>query len=131
MRYVTVLGAGLLVGTALAVIIPEGVNALYTSGSESSHHDHEIPLEHKIMSRQLQELNQNVVTVKPVIAQTQKTSEHKHSENNHSAIGVTLILGFVFMLIVDNFSSRLFHHHGSQGLIEIISRRIISYCFFY
>jgi hypothetical protein len=29
MRYVTVLGAGLLVGTALAVIIPEGVNALY------------------------------------------------------------------------------------------------------
>ncbi len=31
MRYVTVLGAGLLVGTALAVIIPEGVNALYMS----------------------------------------------------------------------------------------------------
>jgi len=31
MRYVTVLGAGLLVGTALAVIIPEGVNALYTN----------------------------------------------------------------------------------------------------
>lgn len=30
MRYVTVLGAGLLVGTALAVIIPEGVHALYT-----------------------------------------------------------------------------------------------------
>ena len=29
MRYVTVLGAGLLVGTALAVIIPEGVHALY------------------------------------------------------------------------------------------------------
>jgi hypothetical protein len=31
MRYVTVLGAGLLVGTALAVIIPEGVHALYMS----------------------------------------------------------------------------------------------------
>lgn len=29
MRYMTVFGAGLLVGTALAVIIPEGVNALY------------------------------------------------------------------------------------------------------
>lgn len=29
MRYITVLGAGLLVGTALAVIIPEGVNSLY------------------------------------------------------------------------------------------------------
>jgi hypothetical protein len=31
---VTVLGSGLLVGTALAVIIPEGVHALY---EESSH----------------------------------------------------------------------------------------------
>ena len=33
-------------------------------------------------------------------------------------LGVTLILGFVFMLIVDNFSSRLFHHHGGQGLLD-------------
>lgn len=29
---VTVLGSGLLVGTALAVIIPEGVHALYDNG---------------------------------------------------------------------------------------------------
>jgi hypothetical protein len=29
LHMVTVLGSGLLVGTALAVIIPEGVNALY------------------------------------------------------------------------------------------------------
>ena len=34
LHFVTVLGSGLLVGTALAVIIPEGVNALY---EESSH----------------------------------------------------------------------------------------------
>jgi len=31
LRLVTVLGAGLLVGTALAVIIPEGVHTLYTT----------------------------------------------------------------------------------------------------
>ena len=31
MRHITILGAGLLIGTALAVIIPEGVNALYTT----------------------------------------------------------------------------------------------------
>lgn len=29
LRMVSILGAGLLVGTALAVIIPEGVHALY------------------------------------------------------------------------------------------------------
>lgn len=32
LKSVTVFGAGLLVGTALAVIIPEGINAMYTSG---------------------------------------------------------------------------------------------------
>lgn len=36
LKLVTVLGAGLLVGTALAVIIPEGVNAMYNSGGGKS-----------------------------------------------------------------------------------------------
>ena len=31
LRMISILGAGLLVGTALAVIIPEGVHALYES----------------------------------------------------------------------------------------------------
>lgn len=31
LKLVTVLGAGLLVGTALTVIIPEGIRALYSS----------------------------------------------------------------------------------------------------
>lgn len=31
MQLVSVLGAGLLVGTALSVIIPEGVNTLYST----------------------------------------------------------------------------------------------------
>lgn len=34
LKFVTVFGAGLLVGTALAVIIPEGINAMYTSGGK-------------------------------------------------------------------------------------------------
>lgn len=33
------MGAGLLVGTALAVIIPEGVRALFSSGGSEAHHD--------------------------------------------------------------------------------------------
>lgn len=36
LKLVTVLGAGLLVGTALAVIIPEGVNAMYNGGGGKS-----------------------------------------------------------------------------------------------
>jgi solute carrier family 39 (zinc transporter), member 9 len=39
MRYITIFGAGLLIGTALAVIIPEGIHALYSSQNshDSSH----------------------------------------------------------------------------------------------
>ena len=36
LKLVTVLGAGLLVGTALAVIIPEGVHTLYETQSGMS-----------------------------------------------------------------------------------------------
>ncbi|CAF0810977.1 unnamed protein product [Adineta steineri] len=116
MRYITVLGAGLLVGTALAVIIPEGVHALYMNELETTH---EIHSDHKIVRRHLNEVAQEVkpVKVEDIHDHSKKLtpgSEHKHTNTSHSAIGVTLILGFVFMLIVDNFSSRLFHHHGSQ-----------------
>lgn len=38
MRLITVLGAGLLIGTALAVIIPEGIHSLYSV--QESHQDH-------------------------------------------------------------------------------------------
>ncbi|KAH8317045.1 hypothetical protein KR074_012424, partial [Drosophila pseudoananassae] len=44
LKYVTVLGAGLLVGTALAVIIPEGIRSLYEDNGRTQQliheHDH-------------------------------------------------------------------------------------------
>lgn len=39
LQLVSILGAGLLVGTALAVIIPEGIKALFTS-NPSNGKDH-------------------------------------------------------------------------------------------
>ena len=36
----TIFGAGLLVGTALAIIIPEGINAIYSNGGAHSHAEH-------------------------------------------------------------------------------------------
>lgn len=41
MQLVSVLGAGLLVGTALAVIIPEGVRALFMNAPNSTAEAHE------------------------------------------------------------------------------------------
>lgn len=66
-QLISVLGAGLLVGTALAVIIPEGIRSLFdgeTVGEQGAHSD------------------------------------------LHAHIGITLVLGFVFMLLVDQCSAR-------------------------
>ena len=73
------MGAGLLLGTALSVIIPEGVQTLNMAYSEhSSDHD--------------QEGNH---------------SDHHHQQENpgHHLIGVSLVLGFIFMLIIDQIAT--------------------------
>lgn len=82
LKVVTVFGAGLLVGTALTVIIPEGIRALYSSDM------------HSMVSSQS--------------PNNGKTPEQSHEEDpEHSAtIGLSLVLGFVFMMIVDQISSR-------------------------
>ncbi|KAL0099365.1 hypothetical protein PUN28_020140 [Cardiocondyla obscurior] len=67
LQLVSILGAGLLVGTALAVIIPEGIRALFTG---------------KI------------------------TNGKELDDDLHSLIGVSLVLGFIFMLLIDQCSAR-------------------------
>ncbi|CAF0745822.1 unnamed protein product [Adineta ricciae] len=115
MRYVTVLGAGLLVGTALAVIIPEGVNALYTAemgGHQETHSDH------KIVRRHLNEVKPDKDDkIQSAHQHPDDQPKHLHSESEHKhtdSIHSTIVLGFVFMLIIDNCSSRIIHRHGSQ-----------------
>lgn len=86
LKVVTVFGAGLLVGTALTVIIPEGIRALYSSDVVVA------KIVHSISS---QSPNSNSI--------------HSHSEEgaeHSSTIGLSLVLGFVFMMIVDQISSR-------------------------
>ncbi|KYM76907.1 Zinc transporter ZIP9-A [Atta colombica] len=67
LQLVSVLGAGLLVGTALAVIIPEGIRALFTG---------------------------------------EITNEKQLHGDLHSLIGISLVLGFVFMLLIDQCSAK-------------------------
>lgn len=84
---VSILGAGLLVGTALTVIIPEGVSTLYLSRLEKAHTDH----------------HQEVAT------EARHSGHHHeahHFDDPHSLIGITLVIGFVFMLLVDQCSKR-------------------------
>merc|ERR1712168_329526 len=87
LKLVSVTGAGLLVGTALAVIVPEGIHTLYSSSIEGA----------ELLLKE---------------ASAVSNDKHAHGENNHSHhhdelpnmnayIGTSLVLGFVFMLLID------------------------------
>ena len=75
------MGAGLLLGTALSVIIPEGVQTLNMAYTGHTDHHHE--------------------------------EGGEDGENPaHHLIGVSLVLGFIFMLIIDQLAS------ASKGDVE-------------
>ncbi|XP_025409724.1 zinc transporter ZIP9-A [Sipha flava] len=76
LELISLFGAGLLVGTALAVIIPEGIHSLYST-----------IVPHKTADNITVELDFSHV-------------------NFHSIIGVTLVLGFTLMLLIDQLSSK-------------------------
>jgi len=78
LQLVSVMGAGLLLGTALSVIIPEGVSTL--NMAYSGHNDH-----HDGVSGD---------------------GDHDEHENpGHHLIGVSLVLGFIFMLVIDQIAT--------------------------
>lgn len=91
LKKVSIFGAGLLVGTALTVIIPEGIRAIYSSCHEehSGHSGH----------------SHNATG----------SSEVSHGGNEETMIGLTLILGFIFMLIIDQLTHALQAHSSSSS----------------
>lgn len=83
LNLVSILGAGLLVGTALVVIIPEGTQMLY--------------------SQELQEIKHKYENAKVTV---NVPGTHEHDEGGlHSVIGLALVLGFVFMLLIDQIGT--------------------------
>ncbi|XP_019964095.1 zinc transporter ZIP9 [Paralichthys olivaceus] len=103
LKLITVLGAGLLCGTALAVIIPEGVHALYEEILESGHQS----------PSQVRDVEVSDSKVKVEALGVIEKHEHEHGhEQLHACIGVSLVLGFVFMLLVDQIGSS--HVHNTE-----------------
>jgi len=94
LQLVSVLGAGLLLGTALSVIIPEGMQTLNMAYRPSTkveeHHHHE------------------------------EGGEEGESHDNPvpHLIGVSLVLGFIFMLIIDQIATS-----KSKSSLEVAGRK--------
>jgi len=82
LQLVSVMGAGLLLGTALSVIIPEGMQTLNMAYQQDNHHHHD------------------------------EGEDHAENPVPH-LIGVSLVLGFIFMLVIDQVASS-----RSRGDIE-------------
>lgn len=85
LQLVSVLGAGLLVGAALAVIIPEGVRALLDAPTVTIH------AQSSAVSK-----SEGMVVEEP--------HSHTQASDIHSLIGLSLVLGFLFMLLIDQLS---------------------------
>ncbi|KRZ83700.1 Zinc transporter ZIP9 [Trichinella sp. T8] len=143
------LGAGLLVGTALGVIVPEGIHAIHASphlNAEGKHFDHyeNIPI------------SKDVNVVKQFIPRPKGNFFENNTENTamgkadlHTAqenwlmhdcsavkfegksriIGVTLLYGFLFMFLIEHITERYTHgndrgrvriHHGWMATIGLI-----------
>ena len=75
----SIFGAGLLVGVALTIIIPEGVETLF-DGEDSDHH-------------------------------------HTGGLHKGQTIGLSLIFGFLIMLLIDNFGGHT-HSHDYEQIME-------------
>uniref|UniRef100_F6XNK4 Zinc transporter ZIP9 n=1 Tax=Ciona intestinalis TaxID=7719 RepID=F6XNK4_CIOIN len=102
----TIFGAGLLVGTALAVIIPEGVQTMYTTP----------PVEAHVHEKSESEDETGVLFKSAHIEEVEdvKKHEHHHTGGPHHVIGVSLLLGFVFMLLVDQLGGAGHSHPTEQ-----------------
>ncbi|KAH9272744.1 hypothetical protein BASA83_004946 [Batrachochytrium salamandrivorans] len=101
LRLISTFGSGLLVGTALVVIIPEA------------------PRHCRIYPRLLvsNDYNHQIANNVPIVHIEEVEDTHDHSEADHSTIqphkyiGPSLLLGFAFMFLVDQIST---HSHPSR-----------------
>ncbi|KAF2836695.1 Zinc/iron permease [Patellaria atrata CBS 101060] len=141
LRFISALGTGVLVGTSLIVIIPEGVETLYGSSSSEPHshvkrsmiarapvetvhqptwtipwtfHENTI-VPHHIDT--LENSNNPVLDLRaedntdknhqedahshPTESSPSKEHDHEHSRSPHAYVGISLILGFILMYLID------------------------------
>ncbi|KAI9718286.1 MAG: hypothetical protein M1828_006750 [Chrysothrix sp. TS-e1954] len=89
-RIVSTIGTGLLIGTCLIIIIPEGIETLYSSNDLSLHIR---------FRRQTHELAQKAAPTDP-----------------HAFIGISLILGFTLMYLIDQIPRHANTTSGSKPL---------------
>jgi zinc transporter 9 len=107
------LGAGLLIGTSLMVVIPEGVETIYSSRnavfltSSTSHSSTTTPNWSSVDEERgyTVEKEEAIQMVKKREPNHENEEGEKAEGKEHSAIGLSLLIGFALMFIIDQVSS--------------------------
>jgi zinc transporter 9 len=117
LRLITIFGAGLLVGTALVVVIPEGISMHYEG--QLKHAAAAAAAAHAHGGRLLGEALHGEGGEGSLLAGASHAhgeEEVTHAHPGHWQIGAALALGFAFQLVVDRLSGGLHaHSHGVLG----------------
>ncbi|KAF2144162.1 uncharacterized protein K452DRAFT_325410 [Aplosporella prunicola CBS 121167] len=108
LRYISALGSGVLVGTSLIVIVPEGIETLYTAYADDSHHarrhldtsttwSHPVPRAEPPANNDDDSGDDRAQVGRPA------GDEYKHKTHRepHAWVGVSLIFGFILMYLID------------------------------
>lgn len=106
LRMVSIIGAGLLIGTALIVIIPEGIHMYYDAAAklmEAPKHTHDEEVHQH--ARHLSEID--------VIPHEEHAHEH-HSD--HWQMGAAMAAGYALMLVIDRISGNFGHAHFTSSM---------------
>ncbi|EGD81274.1 hypothetical protein PTSG_11311 [Salpingoeca rosetta] len=119
-RQVNVFAAGLLLGTALIIIVPEGLHMWLEALQHGQDHDHGHETAHGGHHGM-----GATATTSTSAARHNHHDHHDHGdlEHEHGAhahlphwqVGIAMALGFVFMLVVEKISGGFGHsHHGGE-----------------
>lgn len=116
-RLFNALGAGLLIGTSLMVVIPEGVETIYNSRMTSVA---TIPIQENLAiptwSSTKTQKDWPVGKDAFQIVKRSPTEVEEEEGGEHTAVGLALIIGFALMFIIDQVSSlHLTSSVGSGG----------------
>ncbi|SAM03255.1 hypothetical protein [Absidia glauca] len=126
LRQLTAIGVGLLIGTSLVVIIPEGVETLYSSTLETTA-AHQPSASQSDWMGSIPPNGTAIPSVTSVPWSSPSPPSHKTIENpqlvtphhhddtwtmpTHTSVGLALIIGFAVMFLIDQYSS--LHAHVS------------------
>lgn len=124
-RLLALLGSGILVGTALSIIIPEGVDSLYGPNAcrTFATNNVEITNNHNQVSSDTHhsKSNSKITTIKPHVEIDQISSEGQNKTMTW-IVGVSLVVGFVLMLLIEQLSIYQGCNHNGTDTIQTNSR---------